>query len=240
MRAAARQHPGRRPRTGPGAGVLRVADDLVDAMTCGAGWKALARFVATDTVAWMALSAIVGAVAPRVPARALDHDGPLLRLRAVERGGRLWEDLGIRRWKDALPEAGASFGGRSKRHLGGADALGPFVVETRRAELVHWTLGACGPLFRSWNPWPLALVMITFGVGANAPFVAVQRYNRARALRALDARARRRAASPATRAARTTPSTESPGGGQTSIAAGAPRGPVEALVWHRVPVGTPR
>ena len=46
----------------------------------------------------------------------------------------------MRRWKSAVPELGGLFGGASKRRLwdrsrAGLDRL---VVETRRAELVHW------------------------------------------------------------------------------------------------------
>ncbi|MEQ1787645.1 MAG: glycosyl-4,4'-diaponeurosporenoate acyltransferase, partial [Acidimicrobiales bacterium] len=68
--------------------------------------------------------------------------------------------------------------------------LDRFVAETRRAEYGHWLALACGPAFALWNP-PSGLVLMTaYGVLANAPFIAVQRYNRQRAQRILARRSR--------------------------------------------------
>ena len=44
---------------------------------------------------------------------------------------------------------------------------------------------AGGPLFVLWNPPPIAAVMVAYGVLVNAPFIAIQRYNRARVSRVL-------------------------------------------------------
>ena len=56
-------------------------------------------------------------------------------------------------------------------------------IETRRAELVHWTLMACGPLFFLWNPPALGFAMVVFALAANVPCVVIQRFNRPRLLR---------------------------------------------------------
>ena len=78
-----------------------------------------------------------------------------------------------------------------KRHVGGRDvaALERFAAETRRAEYGHWAAMACGPLFVLWNPPAVAAVMVAYGVGVNVPFIAIQRYNRARVSRLLARRA---------------------------------------------------
>lgn len=141
--------------------------------------------VLVDVVAWTALSVVVGYAGHRLPASALAHDTWVTRIRPGEADGRRWERLGVRRWKDVLPEAGGFFGGVSKRTLGGRAGLERQVVETRRAELVHWTLAGCGPLFFAWNPRRLAASMVVFGLVFNAPFIVIQRFNRARLLRAL-------------------------------------------------------
>jgi glycosyl-4,4'-diaponeurosporenoate acyltransferase len=155
------------------------------------------RLVLIDAAAWAGLSVAVGYGGHRVAARHLGHDTWLTRLRRFEDGGRRWERLGIRRWKDRLPEAGGLFtGGVSKRRLGGDADLERFVVETRRAEIVHWGLAACGPLFLLWNPLWLGGVMAAFGIGFNAPFIVVQRYNRGRVQRALARRQATRRAGP--------------------------------------------
>jgi glycosyl-4,4'-diaponeurosporenoate acyltransferase len=154
----------------------------------------LSYVVAVDAAVWAAWSAAVGYAAHRLPPARLAEDGPLTRLRAVERDGRLYERLRIRRWKDRLPELGDAFpGGVSKRGLRSGDSadLRRFVAETRRAELVHWAIPAVVPVFALWNPTGLTAAMIAYAVVANLPCLVVQRYNRARLLRVLARRERR-------------------------------------------------
>lgn len=146
------------------------------------------KLVIVDSAAWASLSLVVGYGAHRLPDRWLQRDTALTRLRAFERDGALWETrTHIRKWKGRLPEAGAFFGGPSKRHLNGD--LRRMVIETRRAELVHWALIAGGPIFSLWNPPPMALIMMAFAIVANGPCLVVQRFNRARCLRVLGRRA---------------------------------------------------
>jgi glycosyl-4,4'-diaponeurosporenoate acyltransferase len=152
------------------------------------GWT-----VVLDIVAWGVVHASTGYVAHRLPVRWLQCDRGPLRLTAAERRVTCFHRIDIRRWKDRLPEAGALFtGGVSKRHLPPTDhgGLPRFVVETRRAEWAHWLALAAVPLFALFNPPAAAVAMIAYGVAANGPCIAVQRYNRARLARAL-ARSRR-------------------------------------------------
>jgi glycosyl-4,4'-diaponeurosporenoate acyltransferase len=154
------------------------------------GWTVL-----VDSVVWAVLSVSIGYVAHRTAPHRFAHDTWITRLRPVEHDGRWYEQRWrIQRWKHRLPEGGAAFrGGVDKRHLLGRDdaTLERFVVETRRAELTHWALMACGPLFALWNPPALAAVMVVFGVVANLPCLVTQRYNRARLRRVLTRRAER-------------------------------------------------
>ncbi len=143
--------------------------------------------VLIDAGVWASWSAVCGYVAHRIPAARLSRDRGLFRILRFETGGRVYERvLHIKRWKDRLPEAGALFrGGFSKRRVPTADRayLGRFAVETRRAELTHWLILAASPWFFLWNPWWLGLAMLGYGVVANVPCLAIQRYNRARLLR---------------------------------------------------------
>ena len=148
----------------------------------------VAAAVAIDVVAWAVISAGAGYVAHRLPAERFRGDGWLTRRRTHETTRVYERHLRIKRWKDRLPEAGALFrGGFSKRAITGADAthLERFVVETRRAEHVHWWILASAPLFLLWNPWWLGLCMLAYAVATNVPCIAVQRYNRLRLRRAL-------------------------------------------------------
>jgi glycosyl-4,4'-diaponeurosporenoate acyltransferase len=146
--------------------------------------------VAANVVAWGTIHAATGYAVHRWPTERLAADGWLWRARSVERDGRRYERwLRIRRWKDRVPEAGALFpGGVSKRRLpaladGGLERV---VVETRRAELGHWLALVLGPVAVVWNPPVGVVLMVAYGVVANLPFIAIQRYNRLRAQRVLD------------------------------------------------------
>lgn len=154
-----------------------------------------ARTVVLDVAVQGLVHTATGYAAHRLPADRLAHDGWLLRARGFETGGRWYRDrVRIHRWKDRVPEAGALFpGGVSKRALPARDRAGLelFVRETRRAELAHWWALACGPAFALWNPPAAAATLVAYGVGVNAPFIAIQRYNRQRAQAVLVRLARR-------------------------------------------------
>jgi glycosyl-4,4'-diaponeurosporenoate acyltransferase len=140
--------------------------------------------VGLNVVAAAAVHAGSGYAAHRLSDDRLRHDGPLLRLRAWELDGD-WYRRGLRvdRWKDRLPEAGDLFaGGLSKRRLPSRDAAGlaRFERETRRAERAHWWAMLLGPLAVLWNPPLGSALMVGYACAVNAPFIAVQRYNRGR------------------------------------------------------------
>lgn len=145
--------------------------------------------VAVDVIVWTVLSVSIGFAHHRLPARSLDTDGPVTSLRRFESGGTWYQRrFQIRSWKDRLPEAGAVFSdGLSKRRLPGTDRSGleRFTRETRRAERVHWWLLSAAPFFVLWNRPAVAAAMLVYGLVANVPFIAVQRFNRGRAIRAL-------------------------------------------------------
>jgi glycosyl-4,4'-diaponeurosporenoate acyltransferase len=134
-----------------------------------------------DVAAWTVVGLAAGYGMTKVPSRRLAEDGWLTRVRSVERGGRLYEHLGIRRWKDRLPDAGGWFrGGVAKRTTGGPSSYERFVIETRRGEITHWLVLAAAPFFALWNPPGLLVAMVVYAVVANLPCILVQRYNRAR------------------------------------------------------------
>ena len=139
-----------------------------------------------NIVAWGLAHSLTGYAAHRLPEESCRRDNVLTHIRKPERTECRCRRLGVHRWKDALPEAGAVFkGGVSKRHLVGTDTPGliQFAAMTRRAEMAHWMAALVSPLFALWNPAWIAAVMVVYGVGIKAPFIAIQRYNRARMLR---------------------------------------------------------
>ena len=143
---------------------------------------------------WPAWTLLVGYLAGRVPDEWFAEDDALTVMRSLERGGRWYrEDLRIERWKGLLPEAGGVFGGFAKQSVAAGDpaVMRQFLVETRRAEYAHWGMTAGVVVTLLWNPWWAFPANAAVAAGSNLPCIAVQRYNRARLRRALDAVARR-------------------------------------------------
>jgi glycosyl-4,4'-diaponeurosporenoate acyltransferase len=107
-----------------------------------------------------------------------------------ESRGRVYERrLGIKRWKDRLPDAASWFGlGFGKANLASntPDYLRRFIRETWRGELCHWAALSCAPVFFLWNPVWADLVMLSYALGMNLPCILAQRYNRVRFQRLLD------------------------------------------------------
>lgn len=155
------------------------------------GWA-----IVVGSVMWAVLSVAIGYSMHRTPVARFDHDNAITRLRSFELDGRFYERVTrIRRWKRYLPEGGDFYeGGFNKKHLRARDDrhLLRFVAETRRAEMTHWLVMWCGPVFWVWSTVWLGWIMIGFGVVANLPCIIAQRYNRARLLRVLERRQRRR------------------------------------------------
>ncbi|KAB2639674.1 MAG: hypothetical protein DVB26_06630 [Verrucomicrobia bacterium] len=91
--------------------------------------------------------------------------------------------LGVKHWKDRLPDGARWIGGGfTKNALLATDAayLERFILETRRGELCHGCALLFVPIFCLWNPWWGNLVIIGYAILANLPCIIAQRYNRLR------------------------------------------------------------
>lgn len=132
---------------------------------------------------WLLVSLLVGAWANRLPSRWLEAVPEAAPLRPHAK-----PPPGIRRWKRWIPDAGAALpGGVAKASLVSRDSrsLQRLVIETRRAELVHWILMAAGLLTPLWLPLPGVVGNLLFATGFNLPCLLLQRFNRRRLLRCL-------------------------------------------------------
>ena len=133
---------------------------------------------------WLLSSLLVGGWANRLPNRWLEAVNP--RPPARDHAAAA---LGIRRWKRFIPDAGAALpGGVAKASLVRRDpsALRRLLIETRRAELVHWALWAAGWLTALWLPMAAVVGNLLFATGFNLPCLLLQRFNRRRLLRCLE------------------------------------------------------
>lgn len=143
----------------------------------------MARLIVLDVLIVAVWTIAVGATAPRWPQRWLRSDAGPLRLRSFE-SPAAYARLRVRRWGARLPEAGAVFGGSSKRTLPGRDPkdLQTYLAEVRRAEWVHWlSMLSIAPIFII-GPWWLALAFAAVVLLVNLTFVVILRHNRIRLL----------------------------------------------------------
>jgi glycosyl-4,4'-diaponeurosporenoate acyltransferase len=144
--------------------------------------------VAVDLAAWMIIQLGVSKLMISFNSQKFNPSAWLFRERRWERGGKTYEALFVKKWKDHLPDAGPWFkGGFPKSSLSSrsTDFLNRFVLETCRGELSHWTVMWAAPLFFLWNrPWVGGL-MVAYAVLGNLPCIIVQRYNRIRLARLL-------------------------------------------------------
>jgi glycosyl-4,4'-diaponeurosporenoate acyltransferase len=142
---------------------------------------------------WLIWSLLVGSIANRLPDRLLERQPrrfagqtgvPPQPPAALQRAlCRYQTRLAIRRWKPWIPDAGAALpGGVSKASLVRLDplALQRLLLETRRAELVHWALWPAWMATALWLPPAGVLINLIFATLFNLPCLLLQRYNRLR------------------------------------------------------------
>lgn len=146
-----------------------------------------------NLLGWPVIHLTIGRVMLLRPAQDFASDSWLTREYKWERGGMFYRNVfGVHRWKRRLPDGAPWMGGMAKKRIAtrGAAYLESFVLETRRAEIAHWCMLLCTPLFFLWNPPWACAVMATYGIAANLPCILAQRSNRIQ-LRRLLLRARR-------------------------------------------------
>ncbi len=151
--------------------------------------ESLRTLILLNSAAWFLAIFIPGAIIQRMSIRRFRERSFLFRIRSWEQNGRVYRFLGVREWKEMMPDGAGIFqDGFRKRHMPEHDEfyLKRFILETCRAEYVHWVILALTPLFFLWNPLSAALLMFPFSLAINLPCIMVQRYNRPRLRKLLD------------------------------------------------------
>lgn len=140
------------------------------------------------------LSHFVGQALPR--ARFSAESFPY-RTADWENGGRVYEKLGIKHWKDALPDMSRIMPDMVKKKLTGQNreqGMDVLIAETCVAECVHWALILLSlGIFFFWRGAWAVVFWLVYNLLGNLPFIIIQRYNRPR-LVMLEQRRKRRAA----------------------------------------------
>lgn len=123
------------------------------------------------------LSFVIGQSLPR---KWFDFDAFPYRDFAWENGGRVYEKVKVRSWKDRVPDMSKFVPGMVKKKASlarNSSSMERLVRETCVAEAVHWALILIvAPVMGIFAGWLIALL---YAVG-NLLFVVIQRYNRPR------------------------------------------------------------
>ena len=134
-----------------------------------------------NIIGWPIIHILFAKIAISLPASYFANDNFILRRRSWEKDGELYKKwFRIRRWKSFLPDGAPWLGGFTKKHFESREStyIQTFLLETRRAEMAHWCMLFCLPIFFIWNPPWARWVMTIYAVAANFPCILAQRYNR--------------------------------------------------------------
>lgn len=159
-----------------------------------------------NLVIWATFGAVCAFVGAVLPEKWFDHDSLLAPPTAKwEQGGGIYSRVfRIHYWKDFMPDLGSMISivmpkqklDTEVRHQEDADEkayLRRFVIETRRAEAVHWIILVSGFFYRIWNDSLLISgFMSLLTIVTNLPFIMIQRFNRPRLIRLLKLTGRRK------------------------------------------------
>lgn len=146
--------------------------------------------VITETLRFVIPVGVIGILAhvigEALPRRWFDASRFPYRAYAFERNGRFYEALGIRKWKNVLPDKSRIAPGTYRKAIRGsaqqhsAAHMERLLQETCVAECVHWALLVISPILLFTMESPAAYVMTPLYGLSNLPYIMIQRYNRPR------------------------------------------------------------
>ncbi len=129
-----------------------------------------------------------------LPYHWLDEAKFPFKIFAVERDGKIYEKIGVRKWQNKIPDMSKIVPNLmpAKQLNGNVPGKLPVMIkETCVAELIHVLLGIAGLYcLVLWKGMGGIWMTILYEIG-NLPFIVVQRYNRPRMVKLLDSYRRR-------------------------------------------------
>lgn len=149
--------------------------------------------IALCFIVWPILQFSASLFCLSLPDRFYSPDSFFFRSRSFEREGLLYDKVfRVGKWKHRLPDGGMFWkkrGFRKKNLENFTDEnLHRFLIESARAELIHWLSILPFWIFGFFAPPKVIGYMLIYALLANLPCIIAQRYNRPRILRLLNKR----------------------------------------------------
>lgn len=138
-------------------------------------------------ILWFILHMICVYICHKAPDRFYNPGFNLFTIKSYEKNGKIYEDrFKIKAWKNILPDGGSinSYGFEKRRIANRSVAyFEKFIIETKRAELIHWTGILTSTIFLLIYDFPLNILIYLIAIIIDIPFIMIQRYNRPRLIR---------------------------------------------------------
>ena len=133
------------------------------------------------------IGAMIGPVAfflgQLLPRQNFDYMSPPYTPFKWEKGGRIYQRIGIQHWKDVVPDMSRYSETLVRKKLGtfrNPEYLDGIIRETCVAELVHYMLMLLSPIYLVFMDGYPGYIWAAVYCILNLPFVLIQRYNRPR------------------------------------------------------------
>lgn len=144
-------------------------------------WKTIRYILCTSIVVF-----ILGRVFPR---KWIFEDRFPFKSFGFEKGGRIYNKIGIMKWKTKLPDASVTITKilpkfMPRKRIDQGDQIPILIKETCIAEATHVLVAilgfGCVFIWNGIGGWIVSIVFLLF----NIPFIIIQRFNRPRLIRA--------------------------------------------------------
>ena len=116
-----------------------------------------------------------------LPRGRFSESGFIYRARNWEKGGTVYECLGIRKWKTRLPDMSRIMRDMLPKKVtfdATSESVGTLIKETCVAEFIHNSLSVLSlGIYFIWKNY-IGIILILVFLFCNTPFVLIQRYNR--------------------------------------------------------------
>ena len=143
-----------------------------------------------SVVLWFILQHVAEYISHKIPDKWLLPNAFLFKERKWEKGGAFYSKvLKVKKWKKFLPDgAAARKKGYRKKNLTdfSTENLELFLVESCRAEVMHWLAIVPFWIFGLFAPAEIIIYMFIYALAVNLPCIIVQRFNRPRIMKLIE------------------------------------------------------